>query len=129
MRRIRLGMLELVCRRSVEVIEFKDLSYVFGEIGTGKSTVARLVDYALGGTIVITPALQSEIVEVTLHLTVNDTACVFTRARESEQVRATWGPEGYQSQLIIPARPPAGVPPPGTEVSVLSVLLLHLTGL
>src|SRR5277367_2195867 len=109
MMRLRLQILELVCRESIEVIEFKDISYFYGEMGSGKSTIARLIDFAFGGTIIMTPALQSEFVEVTLHLTVNDLPCVLTRARDSDQVRATWGPEGNQSQLMIPARRAAGV--------------------
>ena len=98
-------------------------------MGSGKSTIARLIDYIFGSKhIVMTPALQSEFVEVTLHLTINDVPGVLTRARDSDQVRATWGTEGDQSQLIIPTRRPAGVLLPGTEVEVLSDLLFYLSG-
>ena len=129
MMHLRLQTLELVCRRSIEVIEFKDISYFYGEMGSGKSTIARLIDYIFGSKhIVMTPALQSEFVEVTLHLTINDVPGVLTRARDSDQVRATWGTEGDQSQLIIPTRRPAGVLLPGTEVEVLSDLLFYLSG-
>jgi hypothetical protein len=129
MMRVRLHSLELVCRESVELIEFRDISSFYGEMGTGKSTIARLIDYTLGSkSIVMTPALQSEFVEVTLRLTINNTPLILTRARDSEQVRATWGSEGNQSQLMIPARRAAGVVLPGTEVEVLSDLLFHLSG-
>lgn len=129
MMRLRLETLELVCRHSLELIEFSDFSSFYGEMGSGKSTIARLVDYAFGSKeLVMTPALQSEFVEVTLRLTVNDTALVLTRARENDQVRATWGAEGDQSQLMIPTRRPNGVSLPGTEVEVLSDLLFHLSG-
>lgn len=128
MMRLRLQSLELVCHRSIEIIEFEDISYFYGEMGSGKSTIARLIDFAFGGTIVMTPALQSEFVEVTLNLTINEVPCVLTRTRGSDQVRATWGDEGDQSQLVIPARRPAGVLLPGTEVEVLSDLIFHLAG-
>ena len=129
MMRLRLQSLELVCRRSVEMIEFRGVSSFYGEMGTGKSTIARLIDYVFGSRgIVMTPALQSELVEVTLQLSINDIPLVLTRARESNQVRATWGTEGDQSQLMIPARRPVGVLLPGTEVEVLSDLLFHLSG-
>ena len=127
--KLRICRLGIVCRRSVEMIEFADFSYFHGEIGAGKSTIARLIDYCLGGELVMTPALQTEFVEVSLYLTVNDIECVLTRSRDANQVRATWGEEGDQSQIMIPARRAVGVVLEGTEVEVLSDLLFYLCGI
>jgi len=51
--RIRLKSLHLICKRAEEKIDFDQLSYFYGEIGAGKSTIARLIDYCMGGKLVI----------------------------------------------------------------------------
>lgn len=127
--KIHIANLELVCRHSVEIINFGDFSYFYGEIGAGKSTIARLVDYCFGGDLVMTPALQSEFVEVTMRLALGDTPCILTRERGSGQIRATWGEVGDQSQIVIPAKGASGIVLEGTEVEVLSDLLFHLCGI
>jgi hypothetical protein len=126
---IRLIELELTCRKSVEVIPFTDFNYFYGEIGAGKSTIARLIDYCFGGDIVMTPALQSEFVEASLRLTINGTPCLLSRERDSNQVTATWGPDDAQEQLMLPARRANGVVIPDTEVENLSDFIFHLAGL
>ena len=71
--KMRLNELHLICKKSVEPIVFDDISYFYGELGAGKSTIARLIDYCLGSKqIVMTPALQSEFVAVALKLTVGE---------------------------------------------------------
>ncbi len=41
--RLRLIRLTLVCKRATEEIDFDDISYFYGEIGAGKSSIAHLV--------------------------------------------------------------------------------------
>ncbi len=124
--RIRLNVLQLTCKKAVVPIEFGDISYFYGELGAGKSTIARLIDYCLGSSeLVMTPALQSEFVAVALLFTVGDTPLKVERARESQQVLASWG----DTQLIVPVRQAAGPVLPETKVEVLSDLIFHLQGL
>lgn len=124
--KIRLDELHLTCKKPVAPIVFGDISYFYGELGAGKSTIARLIDYCLGsGELVMTPALQSEFVAVALQLTVGDTALRIERERESQQALASWG----DNQLIVPVRQAAGIVLPGTQIEVLSDLIFHLQGL
>ncbi len=123
--KLRLTQLQLTLKRSVETIPFDDLTYFFGEMGAGKSTIARLIDYCLGSKqLVMTPALQSEFVSVSLDLTVGNVSLKIERERESNQVLVGWA----DYQLVIPVRVPNGAVIPDTEVEVLSDLVFYLVG-
>ena len=124
--KLRLNELQLTCKKSVEPIVFDDISYFYGELGAGKSTIARLIDYCLGAKhLVMTPALQNEFVSVALSLTVGDVDLKIERERESQQALVSWA----DNQLIVPVRKAAGVVLPETQVEVLSDLIFHLVGL
>lgn len=124
--KMRLRKLELTCKKAVELLEFDDVSYFFGELGAGKSTIARLIDYCLGSNdLVMTPALQSEFVSVALELMVGDVELRIERERESNQALVSW----QDRQLVLPVRKAAGVVLPDTRVEVLSDLIFHLIGL
>ncbi len=124
--RIRLDRLAVVCKRATEEVDFADISYFYGEIGSGKSSIAHLADYCLGAKLRETPALQSEFVQAELTLRVNDTSVVLTRTRGSDSVYAAWrvGPESLN--VVVPARDAGDEVLPGTGVAVLSDLLFHL---
>lgn len=126
--KLRLVRLEITCRKTVVSLPLADFNYFYGEMGAGKSTIARLIDFCLGGGIEMTPALQSEFVAATLHLVANETAATIERGANANQVLATWGPEEAAQQLMLPARVPAGIVLPGTQVEVLSDFLFHLIG-
>jgi hypothetical protein len=127
--RIRLDQITVACKKSTEAIPFSDFNYFYGEIGSGKSTIARLIDYCFGGELVETPALQNEFVAASLYLQINDTPVILNRNRHSDQVRAVWGEEGKEQEIVLPARKAGGVVIPNTEVEVLSDFLNHVAGL
>lgn len=116
-------------RSSTETIEFADLSYFWGQMGAGKTSIARLSDYCLGGDIQLSPALQSEFVEATLNLGLEKTELSLERPRDSDLVIAGWTLNGENYQTTIPAREPAGEVIPGTGVENLSDLIFWLSGL
>ncbi len=124
---MRIHKLELVCRRSTETIPFDDFTYFYGEIGSGKSTIARLIDFCFGGSLVETPALQTEFVSVTLHLEINEITVLLSRDKHSNQVEAVWGPENEQQQVLLPARSPRGEVMSETGVENLSDFLYFLS--
>ena len=124
--KINLKKLTLRFRRSTEVLEFPHLSYFYGPIGSGKSSIARLIDYCLGANVAWTWALQQEFVSATLDLDVNGTSLTLERARDSMMLVACWEEKGEHLQLTVPSRKAAGELMHGTGVEVLSDLIFFL---
>lgn len=127
--RLRLDHLELTCKRATYKVPFASFSYFYGEMGAGKSTIARLIDYCFGGGLEMTPALQSEFVSAALELTINDVPLRVERSANANQVFASWGVDEGRQQLILPARAADGEVLTGTGVEVLSDLIFHLAGI
>jgi Holliday junction resolvasome RuvABC ATP-dependent DNA helicase subunit len=66
--KFRLNSLVLSLRRAEVAIDFADVSYFWGQMGAGKTSIARMVDYCLGGDIQLSPAMQSEFAAAALNL-------------------------------------------------------------
>ena len=66
--RFNLKSLTLTFKRGNEVVLLEGVSYFWGQMGAGKTSIARLIDYCLGADIELSPALQSEFVGATLDL-------------------------------------------------------------
>ncbi len=128
---IRLTKLTLVFTASTEQLPFEDVSYFYGQMGAGKSSIARLIDYCLGGKLNLSPALQSEFTAATLFLFVNEKPLTLERQRDSDYVVCSWSDEQGKFDLILPARKAGNSGPliPGTEVEVLSDLIFYLIGI
>ncbi|UOR00182.1 AAA family ATPase (plasmid) [Hymenobacter sp. 5317J-9] len=128
---IRLAKLTLVFTAATEELPFEDVTYFYGQMGAGKSSIARLIDYCLGGKFDLSPALQSEFTTATLSLFVNEKPLALERQRDSEYVVCSWRDEQGNFDLILPARKAGTGGPliPGTEVEVLSDLLFYLAGI
>lgn len=127
--KFHINNLTLVFRKSTEIIPFSNISYFYGQMGAGKSSIARLVCYCLGSGLDFSPALQSEFVSAILEISINSTTLTIERARESEQVHASWTEHDVKIDLILPARVANGIVLPGTPVEVLSDLFFHLSGI
>lgn len=133
--KIQLRHLILRTRRTTERVEFAEVATVlYGPVSTGKSTVARLVDYCLGGDLERTPALQQEFVAVELGLALGEHNCTIERAADDTQsVRMSWAsPSGDARSVNAPLNAPPSSNPPalvdGTAVFSLSDILFHLCG-
>jgi rubrerythrin len=127
---IRLTNLLVRTRQTTEEICFSEtVTFLYGPVGTGKSTVARLVDYCFGGDLERTPAIQQEFVSVVLGATLGEYECAFERGAEDTQtVRVTWN-RGEEDFGSVNAPLSAGeVPLLDAEVYNLSDLLFHLCG-
>jgi hypothetical protein len=121
--------LTIVFSKQIEVIPFNDVTYFFGQMGSGKTSIARLVNYCLGGSIHLSPALQAEFVSAELSLDVNGRKITLQRQRESGQVVASWETDAEDFfTLTLPASVAEGIVLPGTRVEHLSDLLFHLAG-
>lgn len=125
--KFHLDSLTLTLKRSEELIAFSEVSYFWGQMGAGKTSIARLVDYCLGADIELTPALQLEFVGATLRLRLEAGEVALERSRDSNQLLARWSKDGDQLQAIVPAREADGEVVPGTGVENLSDLIFWLS--
>jgi hypothetical protein len=114
-------------RRGVVTIDFADVSYFWGQMGAGKTSIVRLVDYCLGGQIQLSPAMQSEFVGATLNLSLVRADLALERPRDSDRVIARWGTGENAYQVSLPARKAEGEVILGTGVEQLSDLLFWLS--
>ena len=127
---IQLTHLVVRTRQTTEQIIFSEtVTFLYGPVGTGKSTVARLIDYCFGGELERTPAIQQEFVSVVLGAKLGEYECTLERGAEDTQaVRVTWtrGEDDFGS---VNAPLTAGdATLLEAEVYNLSDLLFHLCG-
>ncbi|MBY0511800.1 MAG: hypothetical protein K2P94_16805 [Rhodospirillaceae bacterium] len=124
----RLKDLTLGLRQGDIPIPLANVHYFWGQMGAGKTSIARLIDYCLGGNIELTPALQNEFVGAKLSISLRDADIEIERQRDASQVFASWGNGDDATQVILPARDAAGEKIPGTGVENLSDLIFWLSG-
>jgi hypothetical protein len=124
--RLELSKLHLSLHKSIERIDLPRVVYFFGPIGSGKSSIGRLIDFCLGGSYSWTPALQAEMVSAALEMAVNGVPVTLHRDRDSTQVMAAWQNGDETLQVLIPARTGTNEVLPDSGVTVLSDLLFHL---
>lgn len=127
---IQLTHLLVRTRQTTEQIYFTEIAtFLYGPVGTGKSSVARLIDYCFGGDLERTPAIQKEFISVVLGAKLGEYECTFERgAADTQAVRVTWtrGEDDFGS---INAPLSAGdVTLLDAEVYNLSDLMFHLCG-
>ncbi|MBI5846627.1 MAG: DUF3732 domain-containing protein [Nitrospirae bacterium] len=105
------------------------MTFLHGPVSTGKSTVARLVDYCLGGDLERTPAIQQEFIAAELSLILGSYNCLIERsANDNQSVRVTWsGLEDDTGSINAPLSAQSA-PLINAEVYSLSDLIFYLCG-
>lgn len=127
--KLLLAELQLTFKRATSTIPLADVSYFFGQMGAGKTSIAKLIDYCLGNDLDLSPALQSEFVSATLKLELRNSPLSLERPRESNQVIATWASGDEIVRAVVPADSPAGIVVPDTPVETVSDLIFWLSGM
>lgn len=128
--RIKLLVLTLNCKGgNIPVSLDQHISFFHGKISSGKSTIARLIDYCFGGDLSRTRAIDDELNSVQLSMIIGDNETVFEREVGSNQIRVTWkGPSGNGSTLS-PAKGVKQTPIWNQSIYGLSDLTFHLFGM
>jgi len=127
---IRFLTLTLQCKKSREVINFsKQISFFHGQISSGKSSIARLIDYCLGGELEYTPALQQELVSVVLLAKIGENEVLFERERSSNKIQVSWKDIDDNLWSVLAPIHPSEEPIWAGAVYNISDLILHLLNL
>jgi hypothetical protein len=124
--KIRLNSLDLKCKHDDDQIPFTDISYFYGEMGAGKTSIAKLIDYCLGGDIKLSAALQAEFNSAILHLSINGNPLSLERVRNSEQIVASWTKNEEQLEVVVSAKKATQEIIPGSGLENLSDLIFYL---
>jgi len=121
--------LTLLFKQSTETISFDRISYFYGQMGAGKSSIAKVIDYCLGGTLDLTPAFQQEFIAASLVIELNGNQINLERQRDSDKIVAIWGEINQENTLLLPARVPEGELLANTGVEVLSDFIFYMAGI
>jgi hypothetical protein len=127
--RIHLKELAVVTRRATELVQLADrATFIYGPVGKGKSTTARLIDYCFGGSLERTPAIQKEFVSAILSVTLGQFDVRLERsATDASSVRVTWSrADGEDGSVNAPLD--AGSAPLVATAYNLSDLIFWLCG-
>ncbi len=107
------------------------ITFFYGKIGAGKSTIPKLIKFCLGGKLKDTPALQRNFVAASLELIVGDNLVQLNRERGSTSIIASWknldNDESTVLQVPIHAKEESLIA--NAKVHNISDLIFHLAGL
>lgn len=125
--KFELTSLELGFKKENVTILFSAVSYFWGQMGAGKTSIAKLIDFCLGGDIELSPAMQSEFATATLTVQLARSTLAIERQRASDRVVASWNLGKEKFQIVLPTRKAEGEVIPSTDVETLSDLIFWLS--
>lgn len=101
---IHFNYLFLQCKQSKEKIDLTtQITFFYGKISSGKSSIAKLIDYCLGGDVEKHPAINKELISATLDATIGEYQVILERTYDSNKIQCTWMNEkGEQSTVLAP---------------------------
>lgn len=128
--KLRVFSLTVQCRESREVIPFSpQVTFFHGGTGAGKSSIARMIDFCLGGDLEKTPAVRKEVISVAVDIQLGDRRFILEReSLESNQVHVIWSDQEGEHHLTAPVRP-GDRPIYGDSVYNLSDLIFVFCGI
>lgn len=118
-------------KEKYEIQLSNSISFFYGKIGAGKSTIPRLINFCLGGSLKETPALQRNFVAASLDLTVGDNLVQLDREKDSSTIIASWKKlsNGESTVLQVPIYAKEESLIANAKVHNISDLIFHLAGL
>lgn len=127
--KINVVSLKLLCRSSEELITFGSrISFFHGRMSSGKSTIVEMINFCLGGKLVKTPAVSSEVLKAQLIVALADTEVLIERAISGSNVEVSWEQDGEMFREMLPLQA-ADSPVLGEDVFNLSDFLLVRMGI
>ena len=125
---IKIKQLLIRTKKTTESVIFgKTLTFIYGPISKGKSTVLRLIDYCFGGDLERTPAIQQEFISTELFVDIGSYNCVIERsAFDKEYVRITWNRSNETRESVLAPISPSEIKIIDADVYNLSDLLFYL---
>jgi hypothetical protein len=129
--KIVLKKMDVLCKKSTEKFPFSpQITYFYGEMATGKTTIVRLINFCLGGNFKnIPPTIMEELISVQLLAEINGKDILFEREiKDSKQIKISWiGDNGEPTGVLAPIVP-SDWPILGEYIFNVSDLLYHLFG-
>ncbi len=128
--KIVLNSLVLQCREDrISINLSHQISFFHGQIGSGKSSIVRLIDFTLGGKLEYTPAIQQELVTATLNVKIGEFDVILERQLDSSVVQVTWKNDQEQAATVLAPIKRSENPIWENTIYSLSDLLFHLMGM
>lgn len=126
--KIRFIHLAIQCRESQESIPLSPhVTFFHGETGAGKSSIARMIDFCLGGELEQTPAVRKEVINIALTVQMGRSMCVFERQPQaSNQVHVSWSATNEEEHHVLAPIKPGNTPVLGESVFNVSDLIFRL---
>jgi hypothetical protein len=129
--KMKFKTLALQCKQERVVVDFPlTLSLFYGKMASGKSSIARLIDFCLGGDLERTPALDKELVSAQLSADIGDYEVLFEREGfGSNQIQVTWRDKTGATGSVLAPLSATQVPIWTDKVYNLSDLIFYLSGI
>lgn len=122
--------LEILCKLKTEVIDLSHhITFFHGKVSSGKSSIARIIDFCLGGDLEKTPAINSEFLSSKLYLTIESYEVILERRKEQEIVLITWRDNNGEFYRISAPVAPTKTAIYNNDIFCLGDLLFYLNGI
>lgn len=131
MMNIKFEKLLIFCRKSIEEVDLSHhITFFHGKVSSGKSTIARLIDFCLGGDLENTPAINREFIKAELFLIIESFSVRIEREHDSQIIRVVWQENNSKEYFRLNAPiSPVSQPIFGESVYCFSDLIFYLWGM
>ncbi|MFR3214858.1 MAG: hypothetical protein ACLTWE_16135 [Dysgonomonas mossii] len=122
--------LEVICKLKTEVIDLSHhITFFHGKVSSGKSSIARIIDFCIGGDLEKTPAINSEFLSSKLYLSIENFDVILERRKEQETILVTWQDNDDVFYRVSAPISPSKTTIYNDDIFCLSDLLFYLNGI